>query len=161
MFGTWRFDRRDRHNANSHAIEMSLALKQAELAGQLAAIKNSQERFAFIVRRGREYPDLEPALKTEANRVDGCLAKVWFLSELSAGRCYFKTDSDSAIVKGISVILCEFYSGETPEEILQTPPAFLETVGINQHLTANKRDSLTKIWVKIRKFASDISCKCQ
>jgi cysteine desulfuration protein SufE len=92
-------------------------------------------------------------MKTDAQRLEGCLAKVWFIPEFAEGKCFFKADSDSAIVKGITVLLCEFYSGQTPQEITGTKPEFLEKFGITQHLTPNRRNSLAKLWDNIESFA--------
>ncbi len=117
------------------------------------AFANAQDRLAYIVGRGRDARAFDAALKAGAFRVEGCLAKVWFVPEMKEGRCHFKADSDSAIVKGIAVLLCEFYSGQTPEEITQTPPVFLEKLGITQHLTPNRRNGLARIWSSIETFA--------
>jgi cysteine desulfuration protein SufE len=127
--------------------------KQKQLAEVLGALRTGQDRLAFIVGRGRAATPLDAPFKTDAFRVEGCLAKVWFVPEFSEGRCYFKTDSDSAIVKGIAVVLCDFYSGQTPEEILQTRPSFLEKFGITQHLTPNRRNSLARVYSSIEAFA--------
>jgi cysteine desulfuration protein SufE len=81
------------------------------------------------------------------------MAKAWFVAEFSDGQCHFRADSESAIVKGIAVLLCEFYSGHTPAEIVQVSPAFLERLGITQHLTPNRRNSLGRIWKGIETFA--------
>ena len=124
------------------------------MTAELAVFKNSQERFAHVVRRGREFPGLSPDLKVDAHRLDGCLARVWLIAEFDEGRCWFRVDSDSAIVKGIAVILCELYSGLPPAEILAGDPAFLEQVGLSQHLTPNRRDSLGRIWKYIQAFAA-------
>ncbi|HEY3856005.1 MAG TPA: SufE family protein [Verrucomicrobiae bacterium] len=132
---------------------MTIGEKQAEMAKVLGAFPNAQDRLAYIVGRGREAGSFDAALRAEAFRVAGCLAKVWFVSEMKEGRCYFKADSDSAIVKGIAVLLCDFYSGQMPKEITQTPPAFLEKFGITQHLTPNRRNGLARIWSSIETFA--------
>jgi cysteine desulfuration protein SufE len=132
---------------------MNLLEKQQELLNTLSGIKNSQERFAYVVTRGRKSPSLDPSFKTDAYRVEGCLAKLWFVPRYSDGKCFFATDSDSAIVKGIATMLCDFYSGHSPEEIVTIDPSFLEQAGINQHLTPNRRNSLSKIWEQIRAFA--------
>ncbi len=137
-----------------HVIQMRFCDRQERMTAELAGFKNSQERFAHVVRRGREYAGLTPEFKVDANRLDGCLARVWLVSEFDNGRCRFRVDSDSAIVKGIAVILCEIYSGLPPDEILAGDPAFLEQVGLSQHLTPNRRDSLGKIWKRIHAFAS-------
>ena len=132
---------------------MTLEEKKLQLITKLSEIKNSQERFAYVVARGRRQESLDSVFKIDSFRVEGCLAKLWFVPEFNNGRCYFQVDSDSAIVKGIAVILCEFYSGYTSAEILTVDPTFLEKVGITQHLTPNRRNSLSKIWDKIRDFA--------
>ncbi|MGO9476360.1 MAG: SufE family protein [Limisphaerales bacterium] len=128
---------------------MTIAEKQQHLTAKLAGLKSAQDRLAYVVGRGRAAPPLEAACKTDAFRVEGCLAKVWFVAQFAGGRCQFRADSDSAIVKGIAVLLCDFYSGQSPEEIVRTSPAFLEEFGITQHLTPNRRNSLGKIWQTI------------
>lgn len=133
---------------------MTIAEKKEAVLAQLAAIKNSQERFAHLIAHGRQQAPLEAAFKTDTFRVQGCLAKLWFVSDVRENRCYFRADSDSAIVKGVASVLCDFYSGHTPEEIVTIDPSFLEKVGITQHLTPNRRNSLSRIWEKIRGFAS-------
>ena len=130
-----------------------MAEKQRQLTASLAAMKTAQDRLGYVVGRGRNAPPLGPEFKNDAFRVEGCLAKVWFVPEFAGGRCQFRADSDSAIVKGIAVLLCEFYSGQPPEEIVQTSPDFLEELGITQHLTPNRRNSLGKIWQRMQDFA--------
>jgi cysteine desulfuration protein SufE len=141
---------------------MTIAEKKQTVLAQLAAIKNSQERFAHVIACGRQHTGLTDDFKTDAFRVEGCLAKLWFVSEFRDGRCYFRTDSDSAIVKGIAAVLADFYSGHTPGEILAIDPSFFEKVGITQHLTPNRRNSLSKVWNRIREFAlSYVNCSAQ
>ena len=132
---------------------VTMAEKQRELTAVLGAMKTAQDRLGYIVGRGRTAPTLQKEFKTDAFRVDGCLAKVWFVADLAGDQCRFRVDSDSAVVKGIAVLLCDFCSGQTPAEILQSSPAFLEELGITQHLTPNRRNSLGKIWQKMRDFA--------
>jgi len=132
---------------------VTIAEKQEQLARVLGSIPTAQDRLAYVVGCGRAAPPLDESLKTEAFRVPGCLAKVWFVPDFTDGRCHFKADSDSAVVKGIAVLLCDFYSGQTPEEIAQTEPAFLEKFGITQHLTPNRRNGLANIWNGIEAYA--------
>ena len=134
---------------------MTIAEKQRQLTAALGALKTAQDRLGYIVGRGRTAPPLESEFKTEAFRVEGCLAKVWFVPEFAGERCQFRADSDSAIVKGVAVLLCEVCSGQSAEDIVQYSPNFLEELGITQHLTPNRRNSLGKIWQKIQDFARD------
>jgi cysteine desulfuration protein SufE len=132
-----------------------MAEKQRQLTAALGAMKTAQDRLGYVVGLGRKAPPLEAEFKTDAFRVEGCLAKVWFVPHFAGGVCRFRADSDSAIVKGIAALLCDFYSGSSPEEITQTRPEFLEKLGITQHLTPNRRNSLGRIWQEMQAFARD------
>jgi cysteine desulfuration protein SufE len=132
---------------------MNLAEKQQHLTAGLAALKNGQDRLAFLVERAKKTPSLAPELRVDSYLIPGCLAKLWFMPEFHDGKCYFTCDSDSLVVKAIAGLLCEFYSDQSPEEILAHSPEFLAPLGITQHLTPNRRNALAKIWERIRQFA--------
>jgi cysteine desulfuration protein SufE len=132
---------------------MNLAEKQVELTSQLAALKNGQDRLALLVERAKQRPSLVPELRVAENQIPGCLAKLWFVPRFRDGKCLFDCDSDSLVVKAIAGLLCEFYSGHAPAEILAHDPGFLAPLGITQHLTPNRRNALSKVWERILDFA--------
>jgi len=94
-------------------------------------------------------------MRVEGNLIPGCLAKLWFVARVSDGKCFFNCDSDSLVVKAIAGLLCEFYSGYEPAEILAHDPKFLAPLGITQHLTPNRRNALGKVWERIKQFAEN------
>jgi cysteine desulfuration protein SufE len=132
---------------------MDLAEKQVELAAQLAALTNGQDRLAFLVENARRRPLSGPEFRAENNLVPGCLARLWFAARVRNGLCFFECDSDSLVVKAVAGLLCDFYSGHAPAEILGHNPEFLAPLGITQHLTPNRRNALSKVWEHIRRFA--------
>ncbi len=132
---------------------MNLAEKQVEITAQLGALKNGQDRLAFLVDRAKKIPPLAPELRVEENLIPGCLAKLWFVKKFHDGKCFFNCDSDSLVVKAVAGLLCEFYSGHAPAEVLTHDPEFLAPLGITQHLTPNRRNALGKIWERIKNFA--------
>lgn len=132
---------------------MTLAEKQQELIARLSRLHGAQDRLAHLVERARGRPPLAAAFRTDAFKVEGCLSRLWLVAELRGGRCFFQSDSNSQIVRAIAELLCEFYSGHTPEEIVALDPAFLGKLGITQHLTPNRRNGLSRLWEKIRAFA--------
>jgi cysteine desulfuration protein SufE len=79
--------------------------------------------------------------------------------EFKEGLCQFHSESDSAIVKGIASLLCDFYSNAKPEEVVKTDADFLGEVGITQHLSPNRRNGLSRIVESIQRFAE--SCLAQ
>jgi cysteine desulfuration protein SufE len=132
---------------------MNLAEKQNQLVAQLAAFQNGQDRLAWLVEKAKSRPPLAPELRADENLIPGCLAKLWFVPRFNEEKCFFACDSDSLVVKAIAGLLCNFYSGEIPAEILAHDPKFLAPLGITQHLTPNRRNALAKIWEHIRAFA--------
>ena len=131
----------------------ALAEKKARLVAELTAIRDSQERFSWLVQRARQLPSLDLSDKADANRVSGCDANLWILREFHGGQCFYRCDSDSQVVKAVAGLLCEFYSGATPNDIVSTDASFLYGFGIRQHLTANRRNALSRVWEVIRDFA--------
>jgi cysteine desulfuration protein SufE len=134
---------------------MTLADKKTELVEDLGLLPSAQDRLMYIVDRAKRTPNLPAELRTDATRVEGCLSNLWFVPEFRDGKCYFKVDGDSHIVRGIAIVLADFYSGHTPAEILANDPAFLSEVGITQHLSPNRRNGLSRLWDKIREFAAN------
>jgi cysteine desulfuration protein SufE len=133
--------------------DMTLADKQQALTETLVRLPGVAERLGWLVEQARQRPLLPAEHRVDANRVEGCLARLWFVSEFRRGRCYFYSDSDSLIVKSIAGLLCDFYTGQRPEEIVVHDPAFLSELGITQHITPNRRNALSSVWKKIFTFA--------
>ncbi len=136
---------------------MTLAEKKRQLLDTISLIRDQQLRLSWLVEQARQRPLLPAEFRTEDRLVPGCTARLWLVTEFREGRCYFRCDSDSLIVKSIAGLLCDFYSGATPGEIPPNPPDFLASAGINQHLTSNRRNALTRVWEHIRHFAEAAS----
>ena len=81
------------------------------------------------------------------------MSQLWVVPAYQGGLCNFRSESDSAIVKGIASLLCDFYSDAKPEEIVKTDADFLGDVGITQHLSPNRRNGLSRIVESIQRFA--------
>ena len=132
---------------------MTLAEKQVEITTRLAALKNGQDRLALFVAQAKKIPPHPPEFRADENLIPGCLARLWFTAQFRDGLCFFDCDSDSLVVKAIAGLLCDFYSGHAPAEIMAHDPGFLAPLGITQHLTPNRRNALSKIWERIRQSA--------
>jgi len=132
---------------------MILDNKKEALMAELSAIRDPQHRFAHVIARGSARPPLDEVYKTDEFKIEGCLANLWMAPSAKEGRCYYASDSDSSIVRGIAGLICDFYSGARPEEILRHNTSFLADVGINQHLSQNRRNGLGRLEDAIKDFA--------
>jgi len=133
---------------------LNLEEKKRALVEDLSLLPSAQDRLMYIVDNAKKTSNLPPEFRTDRYRVEGCLSNLWFIPEFRDGQCFFKVDGDSHIVRGIAILLANYYSGESPEEILRHDPGFLSEVGITQHLSPNRRNGLSRLWDKIRDFAA-------
>jgi cysteine desulfuration protein SufE len=132
---------------------MTLEDKKAALTEEITLIPDAYERLGHIVERGKNAEGLPEDLRIDSFKIEGCMSQLWVVPEFKDGLCYFKSESDSAIVKGIAALLCDFYSAAKPEEIIETDAEFLGEVGITQHLSPNRRNGLSRIVESIQRFA--------
>ena len=132
---------------------MGLQEKRQRLIDDMSFLPDRYERFTYVVDYAKDRETIPDDLRTDTFKVEGCQSQLWLVPEFNEGTCQFRADSDSAIVKGIATIICDFYSGETPEVILDGDVSFLEEVGIDQHLSSNRRNGLGKVDERIKRFA--------
>ena len=132
---------------------MTLEEKKQRLIEDLSYIEDHFERFAYVIDCGKIQPALDDSLKLDEFKVEGCVSSLWLIPEYKEGKCLYQSDADSAITKGIAALLCDFYSGHEPAEILSIGPEFLGEVGITQHLSSNRRNGLSQLWKRISSFA--------
>ncbi len=135
---------------------VSLAEKQHQLVADYAIIDDPQERLAAVVDQARRRPPLPESDRTEVNRVKGCVSLAWVAGEAREGRCYFRSDADSPLVRGLLVLLCDFYSGAPAAEVVATEPALLEQLGLDRNLSPTRLNGLRSVRARIRDFAVSV-----
>lgn len=135
----------------------------AELLDTFEELEDWEERYEFILDIGRELPAMDLDLKVEQNKVHGCMSTVWLAmdSHRDAGSdattIAITADSDSMIVKGLIVLLLSLYNGKTPAQaIAEDPQAFFTSLGLNQHLSPNRRNGLFSMVGRVRELCVKI-----
>ncbi|RRJ95795.1 SufE family protein [Opitutaceae bacterium TAV4] len=133
---------------------MSLAAKRAAIIETFSLLPDDEERFRHVIQLGRRYPPLEPQYHIDERLIPGCVSRLWLQPEYRGdGRCYFHMDADAQISKGNAALLCNFYNGETPADIIATEPDFLGEIGLTQALSSNRSNGLTSLRRHIKAFA--------
>jgi cysteine desulfuration protein SufE len=136
-----------------NAVIMTLEQKKDALVEEITLIPDAYERLGYIVDRGKKADGLTEDLRIDSFKIEGCMSQLWVVPAYKEGLCSFKSESDSAIVKGIASLLCDFYSEAKPDDIRKTDAEFLSEVGITQHLSPNRRNGLSRIVESIQHFA--------
>ncbi len=113
------------------------------------------EKYGHIIDLGKKLKPMPDALKTDANKVSGCLSQVWFHHEIDAdGLVQFLADSDAIIVRGLIGLLLTIYNGQSPEAIREIDiDALMERIGLSNHLSPNRRNGFVSMINRIRMTA--------
>lgn len=133
---------------------MTLAEKQQKLIDDYSVVPDAQERLALVVDQARRRPRLSEAERTDAHRVKGCVSLAWLVAELRDGRCHFRSDADSPLVRGLLTLLCDLYTGATPAEVVATEPGLLAELGLDRNLSPTRLNGLRSVRARIREFAA-------
>ncbi|MDR0981679.1 MAG: SufE family protein [Culturomica sp.] len=127
--------------------------KEEDIIEEFAAFDDWMDKYAYLIEIGNELPPMDERYKTDDNLIVGCQSRVWLHSEEKDGLLYFSADSDAIITKGIVALLIKVFSGEKPEDILNADLKFIETIGLNQHLSPTRSNGLLSMIKKIKIYA--------
>ena len=134
-------------------IQMKIEDKRDQLIEELIPLEDHLERLTYVIDRAKDNPGLDREYKIETFLIKGCVSQLWVFPSFLDGKCHFQADSEASITKGTATLLCDLYSGESPEDIVRLEPDFLSEVGITQHLSPNRRNGLTGVREKIKAYA--------
>lgn len=132
---------------------MNITEKQNEIVKEFSKIPAWEDRYKLLIKKGKDLPKLDPEIQTDKYKVKGCQSSVWIHARKENGKIFYVADSDTQIVKGLVALLLHVYSGHTPEEIMQTPPTFLEEIGINTHISQARANGLAAMIKQIKLYA--------
>jgi cysteine desulfuration protein SufE len=135
------------------ALPVPLRRKVQQLVDELAAVDDPHERLSLVIDRARKIPPLSATERTDGNRVRGCVSVVWLAGHVRDGRCEFRSDADSPIVRGLVALLCECFSGFTPAEIVATDVDPLSALDLTRNLSPTRRNGLAAARQAIQAFA--------
>ncbi|HET7798615.1 MAG TPA: SufE family protein, partial [Nevskia sp.] len=106
---------------------------------------------------GRKLPPMPDAEHDEAHLVRGCMSQVWLAGEVADDqRLHLRGDSDAHIVKGLIALILALTDGRTPREVLDTDiKAAFTQLGLESHLSMNRRNGFYAMVERIRQMAAD------
>ena len=119
-------------------------------------IDDWEDRYRYIIEKGKSMPSLDDALKVEATKVHGCASQVWMHSTVEQDIFYFEGDSDAIIVRGLISLLKSLYSGLPVSEVANiNAVAELTRLGLTEHLSSQRSNGLNAMVNKIKKTVED------
>ncbi|HLN94113.1 MAG TPA: SufE family protein [Flavobacterium sp.] len=126
---------------------------QEEIREEFAMFDDWDERYQYIIDLGKSLPLIDPIYRTDDHIIKGCQSKVWLHAEAHEGRVWFTADSDAIITKGIIAILIRVFSGQTPSDIVNADTAFIDDIGLKEHLSPTRANGLVSMVKQIKLYA--------
>lgn len=132
-----------------------IVAKQEELIEEFAFFDEWMQKYEHIIELGKDLPLIAEADKQEDLLIPGCQSRVWLKAVLNEeGNVNFFADSDAIITKGVIAMMVRVFDNETPSEILSADLAFLDTIGLKEHLSQSRSNGLASMIKQIKLYAT-------
>ena len=128
-----------------------------EIIEEFELFDDWMDKYNYIIELGKSLPLIDPQYKDDAHLIPGCQSQVWLHAEMNDGKLIFRADSDAIITKGIINLLIRVLSGHTPQEILDCDLAYIDKIGIKEHLSPTRSNGLVSMIQQIRGYAQNNS----
>ena len=127
-----------------------------ELVDNFALFEDWEDRYRYLIDLGGRLDIMDDALKTDGSKVKGCMSQVWMVQGWDAqNRLTMLADSDAQIVKGLIAVVLVLFTGKTRAEIQATDvDAEFKKLGLDQHLSPNRRNGFFSMVENVQKFVS-------
>jgi cysteine desulfuration protein SufE len=125
------------------------------IRADFALLDEWEDRYRYLIELGRALPPFPEALRTDVNKVRGCVSQVWLASAVkrtgAATVIELQGDSDAHIVRGLVAVLFALVQGKTPDEILRADAkAVFAELGLSEHLTPQRSNGFFSMVERIR-----------
>jgi len=125
-----------------------------EIADNFGLFEDWEDRYRYLIDLGGRLPPMAEALKTEETKVRGCMSQGWMVMGWDENKRFsMLADSDAQIVKGLIAVLYAAFQGKTAQEAAATDiDAIFGKLGLNEHLSPNRRNGFYAMTERIRTF---------
>lgn len=125
-----------------------------DIVADFEFLEDWEERYRYVIERGKSLPVFDDALRVPATKVDGCASQVWLFPKIETDTFSFEGDSDAMIVSGLIAVLQALYNGLTLDEVRRVDAlAELARLGLNDHLSAQRSNGLRAMVERIHGVA--------
>ena len=127
-----------------------------EIVEDFEFLEDWEDRYRYVIDRGKAMTPLDEALKVPATKVHGCASQVWLHPQIDGGTFRFKGDSDAMIVRGLIAVLKALYNDVPVAEVNAVDArGELGRLGLNDHLSAQRSNGLTAMVERICLVAAE------
>jgi cysteine desulfuration protein SufE len=138
------------------AAGVELIMTIDEIIENFSLLDEWDDRYRYVIELGRTLAPLPDALRTEANKVQGCASQVWLATTVERDGApgpilRFVGESDAFIVRGLIAILLTLYSGKSANEILSTDAiALFDRLALRENLTPQRSNGFRSMVERLK-----------
>jgi cysteine desulfuration protein SufE len=132
---------------------MTIKEIQEEIVDEFEMFEDWMERYEHLIELGKSLPMIDEQYKVEENIIKGCQSKVWLHSDLNGDKIQYTADSDAILTKGLVALLLRVFTDQTPQDILAADTAFIDEIGLKEHLSPTRANGLVSMLKQIKLYA--------
>ncbi len=126
---------------------------QEEIIDEFDLFEDWMERYEYIIENGKTLQLINEENKNDDNLIKGCQSKVWLHADYVDDKLIFTANSDAILTKGIIALLLRVYSNQTPKDILDAEPYFIDKIGLKEHLSPTRANGLVSMIKQLKLYA--------
>ncbi|MEQ9593607.1 MAG: SufE family protein [Cyclobacteriaceae bacterium] len=127
---------------------------QDEIVSEFDLLDGDQEMTVlYVMELGQKLPQMKAEDKTEDNIVKGCQSKVWLSAFLKNDKVFLTADSNTAITKGLVSLLIRIFSGQVPDDILNSELTFMKKIGMERFIGTQRSNGFAAMIKQIKMYA--------
>jgi cysteine desulfuration protein SufE len=112
-----------------------------------------EDKYIHLIKMGKDIGPFDDNNMVDKNIVKGCQSVVYLHAYFDDGKVNYEAHTDSVIVRGLVYLILRFYSGHDPKFILEEDPRFIQEIGLDKHLSANRTNGLLAMIKQIKLYA--------
>lgn len=132
---------------------MTINQQQDDIIEEFDLFCDWMDKYENIIEIGKDLPLIDTKYKVPENLIKGCQSNVWLHPEFKDGKVWFTADSDAIITKGLISMMIRVLSGHSPEEIVDSELYFIDTIGLQNHLSPNRSNGLLAMLKQMKMYA--------
>jgi cysteine desulfuration protein SufE len=138
---------------------MTIKEKGEQIAEEFSQFDDWMDKYNYLIELGKTLPVIDEKQKNDTNLIVGCQSKVWITASFENGLVHFRADSDAIITKGLISLMIRALSGHTPDEIIQADLSFIDSTGLQAHLSPTRSNGLLSMIKQMRFYAMAFKAK--
>ncbi|MBU0898182.1 MAG: SufE family protein [Patescibacteria group bacterium] len=124
---------------------MTIQEEQEKIINEFKIFDNWLDKYNYLIKLGKNLLSIDLKYKIADNLIKGCQVKTWFYFTSIDGKIFYYIDSESAVIKGIIVLLTKILSGQKLEDIKNADLYFIDKIGLREHFSPVRANSLFKM----------------